>query len=215
MNTRVPNDLRRTLDIGLEKIDLDLENNVRVALIDYVSLLHRWNRTYNLTGVRDPAQMVCRHILDCLVVVPYICGSRLLDIGTGPGLPGIILSLACPQIRSVLIDSNGKKTRFCLQVVAELGLFNVQVVHSRIEDYRPEITYTTVIARAFGKIAKLHRDTHRLLAPDGCLMAMKAGFPAAELEELGSLGEEARVVALTVPGVDGERHLVMLPSLGS
>ena len=215
MNARLPSDLRRALDIGLERISLDLENNVRGALIDYVLLLHKWNRTYNLTAVRDPAEMVFRHILDCLVVVPYIRGSRLLDIGTGAGLPGIALSLASPGIRSVLLDSNGKKTRFCLQVVAELGLFNVQVVNSRIEDYRPEITYTTVIARAFGKIAKLHRETHRLLAPGGCLVAMKAGDPAAELEELGPLGEDARVVPLTVPGVDGERHLVMLPSQGS
>lgn len=215
LNTHVASELRRTLDVGLEQIDLDLDSHIRGALIDYVSLLHKWNRTYNLTGVRDPTQMVYRHLLDCLVVAPYICGSRVLDIGTGPGLPGMVLSLACPGIRSVLLDSNGKKTRFCVQAVADLGLLNVQVVHSRIEDYKPEMTYTTVIARAFGKIAKLHRETHRLLAPAGCLVAMKARHPAAELEELGSLGEDARIVPLTVPGVYGERHLVMLPSPGA
>lgn len=206
--------IRQILSAGLEQADLRVDNSVQTALLHYVTLLSRWNRTYNLTGVRDTVQMVRRHVLDSVVVLPYIRGPCLLDLGTGAGLPGIILALGRPDLQCVLLDSNAKKTRFCLQAVAELGLNNVAVIHSRIEDFASESLFSTIIARAFGSVVDLLGHAGRLCAPGGCLLAMKGMYPVAELEALGPMRENTQVVPLSVPGLAEERHLVIVSAEG-
>lgn len=202
---------RAALDAGLAAAGVELDEASRAALIRYVELLSRWNRAYNLTAVRAPVDMVRRHLLDSVVILPYVHGRRLLDIGTGAGLPGLVVALARPDLECVLIDSSAKKTRFCRQAVAELRLANVEVIRARVQAYRPARPFDTVVARAFGRLAALVAHAERLCAPGGRLLAMKGQTPQAELAELGALRDRARVVPLHVPGLDARRHLVIVP----
>ena len=200
------------LDAGLGELGLDLPGEPRERLLAYLDLLARWNRAYNLTAVRDPREMVPRHLLDSLAVLPYIDPGPLLDVGTGPGLPGLPLALARPGLAVTLLDSNGKKARFCTQAVAELGLSGVQVVHARVEAYRPGAPFPQVITRAFTSLAGFRRAAAHLVAPGGRLLALKGRYPGAELDELAAAGGGAAAVhPLAVPGLQGERHLVIIP----
>lgn len=176
-------------------------------LIAYVELLAKWNKAYNLTAVREPGEMVTRHILDSLVVGPFVTGP-LIDVGTGPGLPGIPLALAHPSMAVTLLDSNIKKTRFCRQAALELGLKNVEVVHARVEDYRPAEGFATVVSRAYASLAEFTATTRHLLAGGGKFLAMKGEYPH---EEIHALPPDVRVLAvhpLNVPGLEAKRHLV-------
>ncbi len=202
----VENDLRK----GLAALQLDLSEAVCAKLLDYVALLAKWNRAYNLTAVRDPRQMVTRHILDSLAVLPYLHGTNILDVGTGAGLPGIPLALVSPQRNFVLLDSNGKKTRFVTQAVHELGLSNVKVARERVEAYRPGAAFDTIIARAFSSVGALAEAAGPLCAPGGRLLAMKGIYPVAELEQLPGAYVVREAVRLEVPGLDAERHLVII-----
>ena len=203
-------ELGEALDAGLEALGLPLAGAQRAGLLAYVALLAKWNRAYNLTAVREPREMVSRHLLDSLAVAPHLSGTRLVDVGSGAGLPGIPLALACPERTVVLLDSNGKKTRFMTQAAAELGLGNVSVVHSRVEAYAPEPRFDLVISRAFASLADMLRTTAHLVTAQGRFLAMKGAYPAAELEALpeGFVLEEA--IRLRVPGLDAERHLIAL-----
>lgn len=178
-------------------------------LIDYLQLLHRWNRAYNLSAVRDPLEMVRRHLLDSLSVLPYIRGDSLLDVGSGPGLPGIPLALARPGLDVVVLDSNGKKTRFMTQAVLELGLRNVAVVHARIQEYRPGRKFATIISRAYTRLDEFAGQVAPLLAPDGWLLAMKGRFDWAT-EAPGIAPDALEVIPLQVPGLDASRTLVRI-----
>lgn len=200
------------LATGLAALGLDPPAGSRERLLAYLDLLVRWNRAYNLTAVRDPGEMVTRHLLDALSVLPFIQDAPLLDLGTGPGLPGIPLAIARPGLPLTLLDSNGKKTRFCTQAVAELGLPAVAVVQARAEAYQPPVPFLQVISRAFASLADLQRASAHLLAPGGRLLAMKGRRPEAELAEVqGEAGPPTvDVHRLTVPGLAGERHLVVL-----
>ncbi|NIR29721.1 MAG: 16S rRNA (guanine(527)-N(7))-methyltransferase RsmG [Gammaproteobacteria bacterium] len=202
---------RAVLDAGLAAAAVELDEAARAALIRYVELLARWNRAYNLTAVRAPREMVRRHLLDSVVILPYVHGRRLLDVGTGAGLPGLVVALARPELECVLIDSSAKKIRFCRQAVGELRLANVEVVHARIQEYRPARPFDTVVARAFGRLGELLAQAERLCAPGGRLLAMKGKAPRAELADLGALQERTRVVPLRVPGLDARRELVIVP----
>lgn len=184
-------------------------------LVRYLELLAEWNVAYNLTAVRDPAAMVARHVLDSLVVVPYLGGERVLDVGTGAGLPGIPLAIACPQRRFTLLDSNGKKTRFVTHAALTLGLANVEVVKSRVEDYRPPAPFDTVISRAFAALADFAAAAGRHLAPGGRLLAMKGAWPQDEMAALPADWRVSAVHPLAVPGLDAQRHLVVLERAGS
>ena len=171
---------QRALATGLESLDLALSADVQARLLAYLALLDKWNRTYNLTAVRDPAAMVSRHVLDSLAVSPWLQGPRIIDVGTGAGLPGIPLALAHPHWQFVLLDSRRKRTRFVTQAVSELGLSNVHVVAGRVEDYAPDAPFQTVISRAFSQLADFVSAVGRLVAAEGRLLAMKAHCSAAD-----------------------------------
>lgn len=198
------------LEAGLAALDLALPSPVVQQLLTYVKLLSRWNRAFNLTSVRDPDQMVTRHLLDSLVALAWLRGSRVVDVGTGAGLPGIPLALADPERRFVLLDSNGKKTRFVTQAVAELGLKNVEVARVRAEQYHPDTLFDTVISRAFASVGDLVRQAGHLCPPGGRILAMKGVYPVAELDQIPAGFVVAEVAPLQVPGLDSERHMVSL-----
>lgn len=177
-------------------------------LVRYVELLERWNQAFNLTAVRDPAEMVTRHIMDSVVVMPFIKGGSLADVGTGAGLPGIVLAILRPELDVMLIDSNGKKTRFCRQAATELGLQNVAVEHVRVEDYRPVERFATVVSRAYASLEDFVSSTRHLLNEGGTFLAMKGAYPHQELSALPAGVHLHAVHPLQVPGLDAKRHVV-------
>ncbi|MCW8828030.1 MAG: 16S rRNA (guanine(527)-N(7))-methyltransferase RsmG [Gammaproteobacteria bacterium] len=204
-------DLRAKLDAGLERLGLDLPEAVRDGLIAYVELLAKWNRAYNLTAVRDPAEMVTRHLLDSLAVVPHLEGERIIDVGTGGGLPGIPLALVFPERRFVLLDANSKKTRFLIQARAVLGLENVEVVHARVEQYHDERPFDCIITRAFASVTDILTNSRHLLTRNGEFLAMKGVVPDEELAALPQGFCLDEVIPLRVPGLEQEqRHLLRI-----
>lgn len=200
--------LEKRLAEGLAALAISAEEAQCARLLDFLGLLRKWNRVYNLTSITDPAEMVPLHLLDSLAVLPYLRGGRILDVGTGAGLPGIPLALLSPGKQFTLLDSNAKKTRFVQQAAIELGLRNVRVEHARIEHYRPQEGFDTVLARAFGGLAAIVSETSRLLNPGGVILAQKGKLPDGELEALENLKVEA--FPLSIPGVAAARHLIAI-----
>jgi len=176
----------------------------------YISLLVKWNNAFNLTAIRDPDDMVVRHIMDSLVVLPYIKGLRLIDVGTGAGLPGIPLALAKPELQVTLLDSNVKKIRFLTQVVGELKLKNLDIIHSRAESFHPSLRYDTVISRAYASIPLMVESTQHLCAQSGCILLMKGQYPEDEIKQMDKNHQLLWVKSLVVPGLDAARHLVAI-----
>ncbi len=201
---------REQLQRGLSGLSLALSESQQDKLLHYLALLVKWNRAYNLTAIRDPQEMIRKHLLDSLSVVPYITGERLLDVGTGAGLPGIPLAIVYPEKRFELLDSNSKKTRFLTQVSGELGLANVQVHHRRIEAGELEPVYDGILSRAFASLADMTRDCGPLLTDGGELLAMKGQYPEQELSQLPKPYIVKGSHALVVPGLTGERHLIRI-----
>lgn len=199
-----------TLAEGLAALPLELNASVQSRLIDFIHLLVKWNRAYNLTAVRQPEQMVTRHLLDSLVIGPYLQGNRVLDVGTGAGLPGIPLALAYPDLHFTLLDSNGKKIRFVMQAVAELGLTNVDVIQSRVEAFQPADRFETITARAYASIEELVSQTKHLLADGGQYLIMKGVYPVAEVEAMPTGYRIEASHPLKVPKLDAERHLLIV-----
>jgi 16S rRNA (guanine527-N7)-methyltransferase len=179
-------------------------------LLRYLALLHKWNSTYNLTAVRDPKEMVPRQLLDALSILHLIKGKRVLDVGTGPGLPGIPLAVALPQVQFTLLDSNGKKTRFVQQAKMELGLVNVTVVQSRIEQFSPDNRFDTITSRAFSSLQKFVDLTLPLLIDAGSLVAMKGSLPKDEIKLLEQQGLKTLSEKLLVPMSSAQRHAVLI-----
>jgi len=179
-------------------------------LLRYLELLNKWNKAYNLTAVRNPEDMLYRHLVDSLSVVPWVKGKQIIDVGTGPGLPGVPLAILFPDTHFTLLDSNGKKTRFLTQSKLELGLSNITVVHGRVEAYQPQKPFDQVISRAFSAIENMVNWCGHLVDEQGRFLAMKGLFPEEELSSLpeGYQVEESHV--LDVPGCDGERHLIII-----
>lgn len=176
----------------------------------YLDLLEKWNAAYNLTAVRGRKAMETEHVLDSLAIVPHlgITGGTVVDVGTGAGLPGMVLAIVRPENRYVLIDSNGKKTRFLTQAAHELGLRNVTVINGRIEDYQPAGRVDVVTSRAFASLADMVQGCHALLADGAMALAMKGVRPDEEIAALPANVLVTDVIALRVPGLDKERHLV-------
>ena len=198
--------LQPELETGLA--ELGLEPALASRLLDYLALLDRWNKTYNLTAIRDPREMLVKHLLDSLAMARFVEGGRLADLGTGPGLPGIPLAIAKPALQVSLVESNGKKARFLREAVRQLGLSNARVLESRAEAVAEPGSFDIVTARALDRLAGIIAVGGHLLAPKGRLLAMK-GMPASdEVAELPRGWTVAAVHPLQVPGLVGERHLV-------
>lgn len=199
------------LQQGLSQLKLEL-SDAQIDLLDrYLALLAKWNQTYNLTAVREEKRMVSYHLLDSLSLVPHLDGgSRLLDVGSGGGMPGIPAAIARPDLQVVLLDSNHKKTTFLRQVVVELGLPNVQVMTERVEAYQPEQKFDRITSRAFSELAEFVKLTRHLLADHGQYVAMKGVYPYEEIALLPQGTVVSEVLPVTVPGLDAERHLVRM-----
>ena len=195
---------------GLTELALSLNEQTQTRLLQYLDLLEKWNRVYNLTAIRDKDQMVSNHLLDSLVLTPFVCGLRILDVGSGAGLPGIPLALASPQLDVTLLDSNHKKAAFLRQAVAELALPNVSVVSERVESWQPEQKFDCIVSRAFAELAEFVSLAKHLLAPGGYFAAMKGLHPYEELEKLPPGWGAWEVLVLKVPGLDAARHLVLI-----
>lgn len=198
---------REKLNQGLSALSLPLAEPEVEAMLKFINLINKWNKAYNLTAVRDPLEMVDLHLLDSLAILPHVKSPRLADIGTGAGLPGIPLAICLPDCHFTLVDSNSKKTRFVQQAVLELQLKNVEVVHSRVELFKPQHLFSTVISRAFANMGDIVNLTGHLLAEDGLLLAMKGQIPEQELAELSL---DYTVIPLNVPGIDAERCLICM-----
>ena len=202
--------LHKRLEKGLALLATPLPVEDQQRLLAFVRLLAKWNAAYNLTAVRDPEEMVTRHVLDSLAVLPHLHGRRVLDIGTGPGLPGIPLAVARPDLAFTLLDANAKKTRFVTQAVGELGLKNVEVVQTRVENYRPVQKFDTLAARAFASVTDILENARHLCAPHGQFLVMKGLYPEAELAAIPAEYVLREVVALKVPGLEAARHLAIV-----
>jgi 16S rRNA (guanine527-N7)-methyltransferase len=203
-------ELDRRLEKGVVELSLSLGREGRSKLLQYLALLEKWNQVYNLTAIRGREKMVSGHLLDCLAVIPYLTGTRLLDIGSGAGFPGIPVAVARPDIQVVLLDSNHKKAAFLRQAVTELQLKNATVVCERVEAWRAAEKFDCIISRAFAEIAEFIALTKHLLAPGGVLAAMKGVYPFEEIERLPPDFRLRQVHAFAVPGLEAERHLVLI-----
>lgn len=195
---------------GVAGLKLDLGGETQQKLLDYLALVRKWNRVYNLTAVREPQKMVSHHLLDSLAVVPHVEARSIIDVGSGAGLPGIPLALALPQSRVTLLDSNHKKAAFLKQAAIELALGNVEVVCERVEEWRGKQNFELVISRAFSALPEFLTAAGRLCAPRGRIAAMKGVYPDEELAQLPGGFELISVIPLAVPGLRAARHLVLV-----
>jgi 16S rRNA (guanine527-N7)-methyltransferase len=211
-STAISNDLRAGLaDLRGFQLNTATTSQAFIAqLAGYLRELDKWNKTYNLTAVRDPVDMVARHVLDALSVQPYLHGTRVLDVGTGAGLPGIPLALANPDKHFTLLDSNGKKVRFVQHMIGELGIGNAMPVQARVESWDAASNFDTIVSRAFSSLADFINSSGHLLAPGGCLLAMKGKLPQDEIKALPSGWRVTDSYVLAVPGLDAERHALVL-----
>lgn len=207
MTTSIFNPL---LQKGLALNAIPLSQEQLDKLATYLTLLQKWNTVYNLTAITTPKEMVYLHIVDSLSIQPYINGNRLLDVGSGAGLPGIPLAIVNPDQQWVLLDKNSKKTRFQTQAIAELGLSNVEAVHSRCEDFHPEQGFDTIVSRAFASLRIFVETTTHLLAPQGVWLAMKGQYPADELKDLPNQVEASKIERIIIKGMNIDRHIVMM-----
>lgn len=198
------------LDQLIAQTSLSVTAEQKQQLIKFVELLVKWNKAYNLTSVRDPQDMLVKHILDSIVVSPYLQGRLFIDVGTGPGLPGLPLAIINPDKEFVLLDSLGKRIRFIRQVCLELGLKNISPVQSRVEKYDPGYGFDGVLSRAFASLHDMLSWCHHLPNETGCFIALKGQLPREEIDILPAGFELSRVDKLEVPELEGERHLVIV-----
>ena len=209
-----PQALQDELSRGLAALDLDADA-LAPPLLQYLALLDRWNHTYNLTAVRDPREMVTRHLLDSLAMHAFVENGTLADLGTGPGLPGIPLAIAKPYLQVTLVESNGKKARFLREAVRTLGLANARVAESRAEAVDVQVhnggaAYDAITARALDTLPGIIKVGGHLLKPGGKLLAMKGIKPDEEIAALPAGWTVSALHALSVPGLVGDRHLVIV-----
>lgn len=200
----------RALERELTAPGMELTRAQVASLERYLDLLEKWNRVYNLTAIRERDRMITHHLLDSLAVLPRLRGKRVLDVGSGAGLPGVPLAVADPSLQITLLESNHKKSAFLNQAVGELRLANVRVVTERVEAWRTEERFDTIVSRAFAELAEFVALSRHLLAREGVFAAMKGVHPFEEIERLPPGFRVQQVVPLHVPGLDAERHLVLV-----
>lgn len=200
------------LERGLEGLELSLSDEQCKKLLDFLKFLTKWNRVYNLTAVRNPQRSVNVHLLDCLAVAPYLGDRRILDVGSGAGLPGIPLAIAKPESEFVLLDSSQKKVAFLRQVLGELQIKNASVVCERAETWRPTQRFDCIVCRALASLAEFVDLTEHLLASGGVFVAMKGAYPHEEIAQLSAKYPVKRVVPLAIPELNAQRHLVLIES---
>ncbi|MFC1237399.1 16S rRNA (guanine(527)-N(7))-methyltransferase RsmG [Vibrio sp. F74] len=206
--------LDNKLDLLIDKTDLVVSEQQRSQLVRYVEMLDKWNKAYNLTSVRDPMDMLVKHILDSIMVSPHLHGNRLIDVGTGPGLPGIPLAIMNPEKEFHLLDSLGKRIRFIKQVTHELDIKNVTTIQSRVEQFQPEDKFDIVLSRAFASMSDMVNWCHHLPKPEtGQFLALKGQLSQDEIEQLPEWCNVIEVKALNIPELEGERHLVTLAKM--
>lgn len=204
---------------GIESLGLVVSDDQQQRLLAYLDLVIKWNKAYNLTAIRDPLEMVSLHLLDSLAIADLIqniavkdkkdkSDARMIDVGTGAGLPGIVLAILNPDIHMSLLDTNGKKCRFLNQVKIELALNNVEVIHHRVETFEPEKKYSVVLSRAFATLRNMTDNARHLLSDKGCFLAMKGRYPEQEIEELDQHVSFEKAYPLQIPGLDVERYLI-------
>lgn len=202
--------MKAKLENLLAQAEIQLTDLQKDQLIQLVQLLNKWNKAYNLTSVRDPQEMLVKHILDSIVVSPYLQGEHFIDVGTGPGLPGLPLAIINPTKQFVLLDSLGKRISFIRNAVRELGLTNVEPVLSRVEEYQPAQKFDGVLSRAFASLKDMTDWCTHLPKQDGYFYALKGIYHEDEVQELDKKFEVKDVITLNVPELVGERHLIVL-----
>ncbi|MDD1016238.1 16S rRNA (guanine(527)-N(7))-methyltransferase RsmG [Pseudomonas rubra] len=210
MSSQVTPQHAEELSTGARQLGVELSEAQQAQLLAYLALLIKWNKAYNLTAVRNPDEMVSRHLLDSLSVMPFIHSERWLDVGSGGGMPGIPLAILHPEKHVTVLDSNGKKTRFLTQVKLELKLDNLTVIHKRVEEFQPELPFTGIVSRAFSSMENFTNWTRHLGDAQTQWLAMKGLHPADELVALPADFRVDSEQALTVPGCQGQRHLLIL-----
>ncbi|PCJ35803.1 MAG: 16S rRNA (guanine(527)-N(7))-methyltransferase RsmG [Cellvibrionales bacterium] len=195
---------------GIATQGLQVDDQARAAMLQYLGLLQRWNKAYNLTSIKDPAQMLSYHLLDSLSIGPHLQGQSFIDVGTGAGLPGIPLAVTHPDKTFSLLDSNGKKIRFLFQIKTALKLGNVKEMQGRVEEYKPEQRYDGVISRAFASLTDMIEGSEHLLVAGGHFYAMKGRYPDKELSALPKGYKVEQAIELEVPTLDQQRHLIII-----
>lgn len=192
---------------GLNALNFAVDDDKVARLLAFIALIEKWNKAYNLTAIRNRAEMVNLHLLDSVAILPHLEGKRIIDVGTGAGLPSIPLSIFCPDIEFQLLDSNAKKTRFVQQAILELKLSNVKVMHSRVEDFEPQQLFDTVLTRAFASLPEIVNLTAHLVCENGTLLCMKGQTPE---DELAQITQKTEIIMLSVPNIEVERCLVKI-----
>ena len=195
---------------SLKNCELAVTQAQQQKLIQYVLMLNKWNKAYNLTSVRDPHQMVLKHIVDSIVVAPFLNKTHYIDVGTGPGLPGIPLAIMCPDKQFILLDSLGKRVRFMKQVAYELKIDNIEPVQSRVEDFVPSVVIDGVLSRAFASLKDMLHWCQHLVNSQGVFLALKGQLSLDELKGLPLEFILQETIKLDVPGLEGERHIVKI-----
>ncbi|NKB47423.1 MAG: 16S rRNA (guanine(527)-N(7))-methyltransferase RsmG [Legionellales bacterium] len=203
------NALQTALTEGVAALNLDVSAEQQQQLLTYLTLLQRWNQTYNLSGIKTVPEMLTKHLFDCLAVLPFVDDGPMLDIGTGAGLPGIVLAIVHPNQPIDLLDSRRKKTIFLQHICAELGLTHTRVICQRVESYQPDTAYRTLICRAVGTLAEVLHNVDHLWCNNTQFLAMKGQYPAVEITELDPTFH-VTCERLEIPGNIGERHLVIV-----
>ena len=195
---------------GLNSLNLPIEDKKITKLLAFITLIQKWNNAYNLTAICRRDEMVNLHLLDSLSILPHLEGKRMIDVGTGAGLPSIPLSIFCPEIEFQLLDSNAKKTRFVQQAILELKLSNVKVTHSRVENFEPEELFDTVLTRAFASLPEIVELTRHLICENGALLCMKGQSPD---DELAAINSQTTFIPINVPHIEAERCLIKITHL--
>jgi 16S rRNA (guanine527-N7)-methyltransferase len=207
--------MKQLLDNGLAALGINTSEQQREHWLAYVALLTKWNKAYNLTAVRDPREMISRHILDSLSIAPHIKARHLLDVGAGAGIPSVPLAILWPDRHLTALDSNGKKTRFMQQVKNELGLDNLTVIQIRVEDCKTDRLFDGILSRAYASLGEFVGSSQHLLIPDGTFWAMKAVIEACELSDVPKPYKVTSCLPLHVPGCIAERHLIAMQRDGA